>query len=82
MRASRAARTHAFTAAAILAAAILAPAILRAVEVPMAEAVPRVAFEKEVVNLGQIVRGSEAKVMFVVRNTGSEVLKILSAKPG
>ena len=54
----------------------------RAAEGPAGDAGPRIVFEKEVVNAGDVVRGTTADYTFVVRNTGTEVLKILSAKPG
>ena len=38
--------------------------------------------DKEVIDLGQITRGSKAEASFVVRNTGATPIKILSAKPG
>ncbi len=43
---------------------------------------PRLEIEKEVVDLGNVVRGGKADATFVLRNTGKEVLRILSAKPG
>ena len=45
-------------------------------------AAPKIAIENELVDAGDVVRGGTATATFVVRNTGNEPLKILSAKPG
>ena len=42
----------------------------------------RLVIEKDVVDLGDVVRGKEATGVFTLRNTGDTVLKILEAKPG
>jgi hypothetical protein len=42
----------------------------------------RLTVENETVDVGQVVRGETATATFVLKNTGSETLKILSAKPG
>jgi|WetSurMetagenome_2_1015567.scaffolds.fasta_scaffold411907_2 hypothetical protein len=42
----------------------------------------RLAIEKDVVDLGEIARGTKAEGSFVLRNTGTTPVKILSAKPG
>lgn len=42
----------------------------------------RLVVEKEVVDLGAVVRGQVVTATFVLKNTGTEELKILSAKPG
>lgn len=69
---------------ALAAAVILAWAARAGAEDPPAAKTggPRIVFEKETMDAGDVVRGSSATVNFVVRNTGDEVLKILSAKPG
>jgi len=41
-----------------------------------------VAIEKDVLELGEISRGTKAEGSFVLRNTGTIPVKILSAKPG
>jgi hypothetical protein len=41
-----------------------------------------VAIEKDVIELGEISRGTKAEGSFVLRNTGTTPVKILSAKPG
>jgi len=38
--------------------------------------------EKEVVDVGDVVRGQPATAVFEIRNTGEDVLKILEARPG
>ncbi len=38
--------------------------------------------EKDVLDLGEISRGGKAEASFVLRNTGTTPIKILSAKPG
>ena len=43
---------------------------------------PRFTIEKNVVDIGEVIRGKAATAVFDVSNTGDEVLKILSAKPG
>jgi hypothetical protein len=43
---------------------------------------PTASFEKTEIDAGDVTRGKEVPVSFVVRNTGDAVLKILSAKPG
>ncbi len=47
-----------------------------------APAVPRLAIEKDVLDLGDVTRGAKAEATFILRNTGAEPVKILSAKPG
>ena len=43
---------------------------------------PRFTIDKNVVDIGEVIRGKAATAVFDVSNTGDEVLKILSAKPG
>ncbi len=45
-------------------------------------AAPRLEIEREALDLGTVMRGSTAEGSFVLRNAGSDVLRILSAKPG
>ncbi len=42
----------------------------------------RITAEKDVVDVGAVVRGKVATATFVLKNTGTDELKILSAKPG
>lgn len=42
----------------------------------------RMTIEKPIVDVGEIVRGQPASAVFEIKNTGTGVLKILSAKPG
>jgi len=42
----------------------------------------RMTIEKPIVDVGEIVRGKPASAVFEIKNTGTGVLKILSAKPG
>ncbi len=42
----------------------------------------RLSVAQEVVDVGDVVRGKVAEAVFVLKNTGTETLKILSAKPG
>jgi hypothetical protein len=44
--------------------------------------VPKLEIDKEIMDLGDLVRGTKAEATFVIRNSGQETLKILSAKPG
>lgn len=43
---------------------------------------PKIAFEAETVQLGQVVRGESVEAEFVYRNEGDAPLRILRAKPG
>jgi len=43
---------------------------------------PHASFEKTEIDAGEITRGKDLPVSFVVKNMGDGVLKILSAKPG
>jgi hypothetical protein len=43
---------------------------------------PRIAFETETVQLGQMIRGEAVEAEFVYRNEGDSPLRILRAKPG
>jgi hypothetical protein len=43
---------------------------------------PKLVVESTVVDLGQVTRGGTVNGTFLLRNTGTETLKILSAKPG
>ena len=43
---------------------------------------PRMEIEKEVVELGDVVRGEVVVASFAIRNVGGETLRILKAKPG
>jgi len=47
-----------------------------------APAAARLTIEKEVMDVGDVVRGKMATAVFELRNTGPDVLKILEAKPG
>ena len=50
---------------------------------PAAPAVPAMlVVEKETVDLGDVVRGAQAEATFVLKNTGTVPVKILSARPG
>jgi hypothetical protein len=52
-------------------------------QAPSAAQVPSlVAVEKDLIDLGEVTRGAEAKATFVLRNEGAAPVKILSAKPG
>jgi hypothetical protein len=76
----------------LVAAALAAPA--RAGDVPPQPATPapdsvaapapggRLSVEKELVDVGEVPRGKTAQATFVLRNTGTEPLHILNAKPG
>lgn len=75
--------------APLVLAAVLAGAVLEAAgaqEAPatpqLPAAAPHAAFEKLEIDAGDVPRGQDLPVTFVVRNTGDAVLKILSAKPG
>ena len=65
-----------------MAAVLLWVGGTRAAEEPATNTGPRISIEKETVDAGDVVRGAPANFTFVVHNTGTEVLKILSAKPG
>ena len=41
-----------------------------------------VVIEKDVLDLGEVTRGAKAEGVFVLRNSGTTPVKILSAKPG
>jgi len=43
---------------------------------------PHATFENAEVDAGEVTRGKDVAVTFVVRNTGDAVLRIISAKPG
>lgn len=43
---------------------------------------PKLSVVKAEIDLGRVERGKEAEAVFRVRNDGSEILRILSAKPG
>ncbi len=43
---------------------------------------PKLVVETAEIDLGRVERGKEAEAVFRVRNDGTEVLRILSAKPG
>ena len=47
-----------------------------------APAAARLTIEKEVMDVGDVVRGKMATAVFELRNSGPDVLKILEAKPG
>jgi hypothetical protein len=51
-------------------------------EAPATLEAARVAVEKQMIDLGEVTRGAEAKATFVLRNEGAAPVKILSAKPG
>lgn len=66
---------------------LLAPALLVAFLVspgPLCgeTAGPKLFIEKAEIDLGRVERGKEAEAVFRVRNDGTEILRILSAKPG
>jgi hypothetical protein len=65
-------------------AALSAVVALRAADAPPAEPAgkPKLVIEKEAIDVGEVVRGTDAKFVFVVKNTGDALLKITSAKPG
>lgn len=42
----------------------------------------RLSVDQAVLDIGDVVRGETATATFVLRNTGEETLKILSARPG
>lgn len=42
----------------------------------------QISIEKEVLDVGDVIRGQMLTAVFTVRNTGKDVLKILEAKPG
>lgn len=50
--------------------------------VPPAKPAGRLVVEKETVDVGQVVRGETTSGTFVLKNTGTEPIRILSAKPG
>src|SRR5262245_13609541 len=52
------------------------------VEGPQTSAGGRITVEKPLVDAGEVVRGQLATAVFEIKNTGTGVLKILSAKPG
>lgn len=43
---------------------------------------PKLEIAQEVIDLGELPRIGEAQATFVIRNTGEDTLRILSAKPG
>jgi hypothetical protein len=43
---------------------------------------PKMVVEQDVFDAGQVVRGTQTSATFVLKNEGTEPLKILSAKPG
>jgi len=49
---------------------------------PQASAGGRITVEKPTVDAGEVVRGQMATAVFEIKNTGTGVLKILTAKPG
>ena len=49
---------------------------------PVAKPGGRLQVAAEVVDVGDIVRGQEAKGTFLLKNVGDQTLKVLSAKPG
>jgi hypothetical protein len=72
-------------AAAWLVAVALPGAAPTPAQAPPADEVatpPRMEVEKDVIDLGDVVRGEEAVASFAVRNDGGETLRILKAKPG
>jgi hypothetical protein len=42
---------------------------------------PRLEVEKFVVDIGEVARGKSAEAVFVLKNAGTDTLRILSAKP-
>jgi hypothetical protein len=60
-----------------------APAAAPAPQAPGATQVaPLLSVEKDLIDLGELTRGSKAEASFVLRNTGTAPVRILSAKPG
>jgi len=51
-------------------------------QAPPAKPGGRIQVEQEVVDVGDVVRGQEAKGTFLLKNVGEQTLKVLSAKPG
>ena len=49
---------------------------------PAAKPGGKLEVESLTVDVGDVVRGQEAKATFTLKNVGTETLKILSAKPG
>lgn len=43
---------------------------------------PRLVIEQEVLDVGQVIRGQNATGTFILRNEGTDTLRVLSAKPG
>jgi hypothetical protein len=42
----------------------------------------RITIDKPTIDVGDVVRGTPGNAVFEIKNTGTDVLKILSAKPG
>ena len=42
----------------------------------------RITIDKPTFDVGDVVRGTPGNAVFEIKNTGTDVLKILSAKPG
>jgi len=81
----RARIVHRIAAAAWLVAAALpggGPAAAQAQPAGEVAAPPRMEIEKEVVDLGEVIRGEVVVASFSIRNVGGETLRILKAKPG
>ena len=43
---------------------------------------PRIVFEQETLQMGEVIRGEAVEAEFVYRNEGDAPLRILRAKPG
>lgn len=75
-------RSRNFAATAV-SSALLASAVCLAFSARRVEAAgPEIRFDKEILALGEVIRGQEVEAEFVYRNLGDQSLKILKAKPG
>lgn len=71
----------AFAASAVLAAA--GPPVPSTAPSPDAQKPgPHVKYENPEVDLGEVVRGGTSEAVFVLRNVGTEPVKVVSARPG
>ena len=51
-------------------------------EQPAAKPGGKLQVDSPLVDVGEVVRGQEAKATFLLKNSGDGVLKVLSARPG
>lgn len=58
------------------------PAEIKTNSGPQTSAGGRITVEKPTVDAGDVVRGKPAMAVFEIKNTGTGILKIISAKPG